>query len=159
IRLRSVTSKWAEASDSRSPGKSRPVRGAAVMRQYLGRWLVAGVVLLGAAACASAAAPPAPDAPPKPWTGTIDGSKGQLCDMAFSADGNTLVTAGEQKVALWDLRTGKLIVERLWKDKYTYGKQVAFVSGEKEIACLVGGVQSLHILDRKTLKTRMELVW
>jgi hypothetical protein len=131
------------------------------MRRSVGRWLVAGVAVLGAAACASAAAPPAPQRPPKWWTGTIDphkkdAGKKAIYGIAVSRDGNTLVTVGTAGlVATWDLRTGKLSRRRDWDDVSTLACP-AFVSGDKEIACEVQG-GDVVILDGKSLKTRLAI--
>jgi hypothetical protein len=109
------------------------------------------MAVLGMAACAHAAAPPAPVRSPKLWTGTIEAHKGLVFGLALSDDGETLVTTCDQKVALWDLRTGKLIRERSMQ----YARQVTFVSQGKEIACECR--ELIHILERQSLKTRAVL--
>jgi len=125
------------------------------MRRRLGRWLIVGVAVLGAAACACAAAPPTSERPAKPWTGTIAAHKGIIWEVALSRDGQTLVTAADdKKVAVWDLRTGKLVRERVWGERASLHRP-AFVSGEKEIVCESHG--EILILDRRSLKTRLSI--
>jgi WD40 repeat protein len=76
-----------------------------------------------------------------------------MSGWALSPDGHTLVTTGFEKVAVWDLRTGKLVRQRS-RDELTHRRPV-FVSGGKEIVCEVLG--DTHVLDLKTLKTRATL--
>jgi hypothetical protein len=121
------------------------------MRTSVSRWLVAGVLLLGAAAWAEGAAPPVESRPAKLWTGTIKVHGGAILGFAIAPDGFTLVTTGRPKVALWDLRTGGLLRERLLKEEEIAPRAAVFVRGGKDVACDVG--YSLHVLDRRTLAT------
>src|SRR5439155_21346316 len=76
-----------------------------------------------------------------------------MSGWALSPDGHTLVTTGFEKVAVWDLRNGKLVRQRS-RAELTHRWPV-FVSGGKEIVCEVLG--DTHVLDLKTLKTRATL--
>jgi len=101
------------------------------------------------------AAPPVAQRPVKPWTGTIDAHNETIHNVGLSGDGHTLVTVGDWNVALWDLRTGKLVRRRSLREDNLTPFNPAFVSQDKEIACEIRN--TVHILDRQTLKTRAAL--
>src|SRR5262249_7808111 len=99
-------------------------------------------------------APPTPERPPKLWTGTIKAPpKGEFTGLTLSSDGHSLVTTSEEKVALWDLRTGKLVRERSGKEAAP--DSPVFVSQDKEIA--FEHDLAVHVVDRETLKIRTSL--
>src|SRR5262249_9622782 len=99
-------------------------------------------------------APPTPERPPKLWTGTIKAPpKGEFTGLTLSSDGQSLVTTSEEKVALWDLRTGKLVRERSGKEAAP--DSPVFVSQDKEIA--FEHDLAVHVVDRETLKIRTSL--
>jgi hypothetical protein len=106
---------------------------------------------LAAAAWAEGAAPPVESGPRRPWTGVIKAHGTCTDGSALSADGNTLVTVGGDRMVVSDLRTGKVLRQR------TFGGHqlcdLALVSADKEVACVVEHEQ-VQLLDLATLKTR-----
>jgi WD40 repeat protein len=110
------------------------------------------VLLMGGVGARGAA--PFVHGPAKAWTGVIEAHDRYVCGLTLSADGNTLLTTGDRKVALWDLRTGKLLRQRCWRpeDKVFLP---AFVSGGKELVCVLKN--AILLLDARSLKTRATL--
>jgi hypothetical protein len=112
------------------------------------------MVLMVFATWVDGAAPPTSQRPPRRWTGTIDAHKGVIWGIAVARDGDTLVTTGDGKAAVWDLHTGRLHRERAWDEVESLSRP-ALVSAEKEVVC--EHLADILLLDRRSLKTRLRL--
>src|SRR5262249_44550660 len=111
-----------------------------VLSPDFGAWAWGSVCLLlleslaawvASAGSARGAAPPSFSGPVKMWTGAIRAHEDSLSGVAVSSDGHTLATTSGESIALWDLRTGKLIRERAFREESYFLRDPVFVSGDR----------------------------